>query len=185
MYNMQIVVRCHFIPVAVSTQHTINTRNDHLCPQRDSSRRSQQLRDCRPAVTAGRSSRSVHVRVGQHSGLHEWWRSHPQMFCTPQDESKGVISWKRADYRNGLAGNITKFITDTLHQFLNIKALPHVSANIYSHLQGVPILKDVCSIVIQLCQLYVSGKMHNTCMLLSHSVLCYVTVLLKLFDRGV
>jgi predicted nucleotide-binding protein (sugar kinase/HSP70/actin superfamily) len=39
-----------------------------------------------------------------------------------------------------------KFISNKLHEFLNIKVFQHSSAIIYSHFQGVSVFKDKYSI---------------------------------------
>ena len=57
---------------------------------------------------------------------------------------------------------VNNFITNKLQQFLNIKPLLNVSATIYSHLQGVWILKNVYSLST------VNGKIHDASILSNH-----------------
>jgi len=56
-----------------------------------------------------------------------------------------------------------KLMTNKLH-VLRIETLLHVSAAVFSHLQGMSILKDVYSFVLQLCyraMIHVGGKICN------------------------
>lgn len=75
--------------------------------------------------------------------------------------------------------HVKKFIANKLHSSMN-KQLLHVSAIIYSHLQGhKSILKDIYRVGTQLCQI-VCGKIQHqyTCILL----VIYVKTMLKLYS---
>ena len=58
-------------------------------------------------------------------------------------------------------------ITNKLQEFLNTKALLHVLATVHNHLQGVSILKDVYSVIIQLVTI-VNCKIYDINTLLQH-----------------
>lgn len=70
----------------------------------------------------------------------------------------------------------TSFITKKLHLFRDLKTLPHVSTIIYSHLQGLSILKDY---TVLLCS-FVNCKCYNIYFLYAIQIsMC--SVILKLY----
>jgi hypothetical protein len=72
----------------------------------------------------------------------------------------------------------TKVMSNELHQFLNSEALPHVSAIVHSHHQGVSVLQGVFSVVPQLVNCQCSVRNHcSTCWKVAGSIAdCFIGI---------